>query len=257
MDAYQRELMDKPSVPRQPYCPVCGKAGALTEHHIVPRSQGGKRGPTIYLCGDGTTGCHGLAEDNKLHFYYEDNFLTDDPPQWMWVMFPSETKVDDPWSVAGWKPLSLYDEQRDEVPFDTEDILGDLGEQLRELKRSGDQVDYFLSRELAEAEARLHGDRKQLAEWCVDNLDISPRSVDSYLSKRIAYASLPDKCSTLGITNGYKVFLLSQAHPLDEVLSDYGSMSRSQFNEKYGLTKHKTKCECPVCGAMHTEKGES
>jgi len=225
---------------RQPFCslPWCGKTGKIDGHHVIPRSQGGSDDESniVYICHP----CH-MRHHSEGHITFEKR-----NGEW-YALNPS----------GRYQALVVYDEQRDEVPFDTEDILGDLGEQLRELKCSGDQVDYFLSRELAEAEARLHGDRKQLAEWCVDNLDISPRSVDSYLSKRIAYASLPDECSTLGITNGYKVFLLSQAHPLDEVLSDYGSMSRSQFNEKYGLTKHKTKCECPVCGAMHTEKGES
>lgn len=256
MDDYQRALMDCPSVPRQPYCPVCGRAGKLTEHHVVPRSQGGHKGPTIYLCGDGTTGCHGLAEDNRLHFCYEDGFLTNDDPGWLWVLLDEATKIDDPWQVAGWQRLSIYDEQRDEVPFEYDDLLGDLAQEIRDLKCSADQIDYFLSRELAEAERKLRGDRKALSEWCIDNLDISPRSVDSYLSKRIAYASLPESCSTLGITNGYKLFLLSQSHPLDEVLRDYGSMSRSQFNETYGLTKTKPKHECPVCHVMHADKGE-
>ena len=254
MDAYQEALMSAPSVPRQPYCPVCGRATALTEHHVVPRSQGGHKGPTIYLCGDGTTGCHGLAEDNRLHFHYDDTPFDE---SWEWYLCDEPTRYEDVVeSVLAWKPLSLYDEQRDSIPVETEEVLDTLAQSIRELKFSADQMDYFLSRELAEAEKKLKGDRKQLAEWCIENLDISPRSVDSYLSKRISYASLPDSCSTLGITNGYKVWQLSQKYPLDEVLADYTSMSRSQFNEQYGLTKHRTKCECPLCGATHSAKEE-
>lgn len=221
---------------RQPFCslPWCGKTGKIDLHHVIPRSQGGGEGEgnIVAICHE----CH-MKHHGEEHLDF--------------------TMLDGKWHVlheGRYAPLVVYNPHTDEVPFDTEDILGDLGSELRELKCSADQVDYFLSRELAEAEAKLHGDRKALAEWCVDNLDISPRSVDSYLSKRIAYASLPEDCSTLGITNGYKVFLLSQTNPLGEVLSDYGSMSRSQFNDKYGLTKHKTKCECPVCGAMHNER---
>lgn len=250
MDDYQRALMDCPSVPRQPYCPVCGKTVALTEHHVVPRSQGGKDGPTIYLCGDGTTGCHGLAEDNRLHFRYDEEVQ-----RWEWVLFDAATRYDLAVFSGRYAPLHIYNPYADEVPFESDDLLGELADQIRELKCSSDQVDYYLSRELAEAEARLHGDRKTLAEWCIDNLDISPRSVESYLSKRIAYASLPESCATLGITNGYRIYRLSVVYPLDEVLRDYQTMSRSQFNEQYGLTKSTKRCECPVCHAMHNEKG--
>ena len=79
MNLYLKAMMDKPSIPRAPYCAVCGTTWpGVTEHHIVPRSQnpGWKKnpGPTIYVCGSGTTGCHGQAEHKRLHFRYRDGW---------------------------------------------------------------------------------------------------------------------------------------------------------------------------------------
>lgn len=59
-------LMDKPSY-RPGWCVVCG-AQHPTGHHVVPRSQGGHDGPQLDLCGHGTAGCHGRAEEKRLHF---------------------------------------------------------------------------------------------------------------------------------------------------------------------------------------------
>ena len=234
MNQDDARLMDAPSLPDSPFCAVCGSTYKVERHHVVRRSQGGTLGPTVPLCIE----CHTKHHSQEaLAFDYADGtWLYDDGD--------------------GWQPLHVYNEFEQKAPIETEDVLGSLAADLRELKCSADQVDYFLSRELAEAEKRLHGDRRRLGEWCVDNLDISPRSVDSYLSKRIAYASLPESCSTLGITNGYKVFLLAQSASLDDVLRDYHTMSRSHFNEQYGLTKHREKCTCPSCGASHTLKEE-
>ena len=218
---------------RQPFCslPWCGKTGKIDGHHIIPRSQGGSDDESniAYICHE----CH------MMHHGEGAMRLTFDGD--------SVSRADGKHGT-----LVIYDEQRDSIPVETEEVLDTLAQSIRELKFSADQMDYFLSRELAEAEKKLKGDRKQLAEWCIENLDISPRSVDSYLSKRISYASLPESCSTLGITNGYKVWQLSQKYPLDEVLADYTSMSRSHFNEQYGLIKHRERCTCPSCGAAHT-----
>ena len=251
-------LMTCPGMAPQPFCsnPWCGKTGGqmvtvnpkdyggydyrwlgMEFDHVPPRGEVGDHNAGVIQC----TECH------KKH-HSEHPLERDYTPEQGWI-------VKNPQS-GEWQQSVVYDEQRDTIPTETEDVLGSLAADLRELKCSADQVDYFLSRELAEAEKRLHGDRRRLGEWCVDNLDISPRSVDSYLSKRIAYASLPESCSTLGITNGYKVFLLAQSASLDDVLRDYHTMSRSHFNEQYGLTKHREKCTCPSCGASHTLKEE-
>lgn len=77
MNLHRQALMDKPSVLFRLWCPICGAPATilqpLTEHHIVPRADGGLHGPTIRLCGDGTTGCHGKAEDKRLHFKWDEN----------------------------------------------------------------------------------------------------------------------------------------------------------------------------------------
>lgn len=44
-------------------CPVCGSPGPLERHHLVRRSQGGSKGPTVTLCHD----CHMAVHAQRLH----------------------------------------------------------------------------------------------------------------------------------------------------------------------------------------------
>lgn len=63
--------MDKPSIDTGTDCAFCGVyvGEHIEKHHIVPRSQGGTKGPTITLCGWGnTSGCHGMVHAHRLHF---------------------------------------------------------------------------------------------------------------------------------------------------------------------------------------------
>lgn len=80
-------LMGRPSV-KLPYCPICGRAWPLEQHHPVRRGAGklfdanGRevRKPTITLCGfgnnlldaDGRPYCHGLAHVGRLHFRWSE-----------------------------------------------------------------------------------------------------------------------------------------------------------------------------------------
>lgn len=80
-------LMGRPSV-KLPYCPICGRAWPLEQHHPVRRGAGklfdanGRevRKPTITLCGfgnnrldaDGAPYCHGLAHEGRLHFRWSE-----------------------------------------------------------------------------------------------------------------------------------------------------------------------------------------
>jgi hypothetical protein len=47
-------------------CACCGGPSA-TAHHVIARGQGGDdvRENLVALCGSGTTGCHGLVEDEN------------------------------------------------------------------------------------------------------------------------------------------------------------------------------------------------
>ena len=70
MNKYQERLMDKPSIDTAPSCARCGiyVGDRIERHHIVPRSQGGKDGPTVTVCGWGnTSGCHGMLHQHRLH----------------------------------------------------------------------------------------------------------------------------------------------------------------------------------------------
>ena len=85
MNLYDAALMDAPSL-TPGYCVVCGSPHP-TAHHVVKRSQGGTKGPVLHLCGDGTRGCHGLAEQRRLHFRHHNH-------GWWYVATGVPTKYD-------------------------------------------------------------------------------------------------------------------------------------------------------------------
>lgn len=86
--------MDKPSL-TPGYCVVCGRQGT-TKHHPVPRSQGGTYGPVLELCGHGTAGHHGMAEDKRLHFRWRD--------RWEWIETAYPLKYEAALELEGWHP---------------------------------------------------------------------------------------------------------------------------------------------------------
>ena len=68
-----KHLIGKPSL-KSDYCVVCG-ARATNQHHVIQKGMGGSKAkiPTVSLCGMGnTSGCHKLAHEGKLHFYWFD-----------------------------------------------------------------------------------------------------------------------------------------------------------------------------------------
>jgi len=99
MNAYLQALMDKPSQD-EGCCAVCGSYDWSSLHHVVPRSQGGKDGPTIRLCGSGTTGCHGDAENKCLHFRYVDgSYYTG----WEYMRTTKGVKYEVALAMDGWR----------------------------------------------------------------------------------------------------------------------------------------------------------
>ena len=95
MNEYHRRMMNRPDH-TPPWCSWCG-AQSVTFHHIVPRSQGGKDGPRITLCGHGTAGCHGKAEDKRLHLKWDDG--------WWGLETAQPTKYDTALELEGWRKL--------------------------------------------------------------------------------------------------------------------------------------------------------
>lgn len=96
MNLLHRDLMDAPSL-TPCYCVVCGLP-TVTRHHVVPRSQGGHAGPVLSLCGHGTAGCHGRAEDKRLHFRYDG--------RWWWLATQYPVKYQDALELDGWLPCA-------------------------------------------------------------------------------------------------------------------------------------------------------
>lgn len=57
-------------------CELCGRGDANNVHHRRPRGMGGTRlewvnepPNLLFVCGSGTTGCHGFLESNRLQAY--------------------------------------------------------------------------------------------------------------------------------------------------------------------------------------------
>lgn len=95
MNLYQRVMMDMPSI-KSEFCPFCGKP-ATENHHIVPRSQGGLKGPTVSVCGWGNaTGCHGMLHKHIIHLRPGKNGW------WEWLITPKGTKYDTALKMSGW-----------------------------------------------------------------------------------------------------------------------------------------------------------
>lgn len=93
MNLYDQALMQAPSL-TPGYCIVCGDPHT-TRHHPVKRSQGGINGPVLELCGHGTMGCHGQAEQRRLHFRYAS--------EWQYVETQHPTKYATALELDGWQ----------------------------------------------------------------------------------------------------------------------------------------------------------
>ena len=108
MNEFQRRLMDKPDLRVKAdifdpgyICPFCRINRATEKHHIVHRSQGGKEGPIVQVCGFGNAGgCHGLLHQHKLHLDWDNGWVyarTKEPAKDVWL----ETRPDLDWREVG------------------------------------------------------------------------------------------------------------------------------------------------------------
>jgi len=88
--------MSCPSL-RPGFCVVCGRPYP-TGHHVVRRSRGGHDGPVLDLCGHGTAGCHGAAEQLRLHFRHSG--------RWEYLRTARPTRYIDALELAGWRPCA-------------------------------------------------------------------------------------------------------------------------------------------------------
>lgn len=94
---YQEAMMGMPPI-KAPWCPFCGRPWT-ERHHIVPRSAGGLKGPTVTVCGWGSSaGCHGLFETHRLH-------LRPAGEWWEWLRTDEPTKYEKALEMDGWKAV--------------------------------------------------------------------------------------------------------------------------------------------------------
>lgn len=101
MNQYDMRLMGQPSIETRMCC-ICGMRPAQNRHHVVPRSRGGRNGPTVTVCGLGNAnGCHGLLHSHRAHLRYDcgwEVLVTDEP-----------VKYDKALEVDGWRPIREQD----------------------------------------------------------------------------------------------------------------------------------------------------
>lgn len=89
-------LMGKPSIETEG-CAFC-KRYPVERHHIVPRSHGGKNGPTVTVCGFGnTSGCHGKLHSHRLHLRWNEG--------WEYLETKEPTKEMEALDMDGWTRL--------------------------------------------------------------------------------------------------------------------------------------------------------
>ncbi len=103
MNELQRGLMGRPDVKAvDGCCPFCGRP-ATNRHHVVPRSQGGARGPVAEVCGFGNaSGCHGLLHSRRLHLDWRGG--------WVFLVTPGPTKDQIAMEMDGWEPVPGQEE---------------------------------------------------------------------------------------------------------------------------------------------------
>lgn len=95
MNEQQRAMMALPSI-EYACCPFCGRM-ATNRHHIVPRSAGGKDGPTVTVCGMGNaSGCHALLHAHRLHLRPSGDGW------WEWLLTAEPVKYDKALAMPGW-----------------------------------------------------------------------------------------------------------------------------------------------------------
>ncbi len=268
MDEHRRHLMSCPSVPKLPYCPVCGKAGPTTEHHLVPRADGGHDGPTIFLCGHGTAGCHGKAEDKRLHFnYYSEHSCLS---AWYWVETPSPTKGGDiVWSdeEAALVPQSepslvvIKSEFDQSIPFDEGtpdegDAIHECRSRLTQAAQTASTLDYVTGSILNELAPLVT--TEELYDAVEEAFGIARSTTPSFISRRRKYASkLSEDYADLGLSKA--MALLDAMEKLDRPYeyfeADIRALTVSDFKLKHGLKKEPAERHaCPDCGAVHACK---
>lgn len=107
------------------HCAICGRTYPLNNHHIVRRGAGKMYRcgveipkPTITLCGSGnTSGCHGLAHQNRLHFRWVEEKQPDaqycvpviPAGHWEYIICDEPTKYGDALEMKGWKKLRSHE----------------------------------------------------------------------------------------------------------------------------------------------------
>ncbi|MFB9687673.1 hypothetical protein [Amycolatopsis plumensis] len=81
-------------------CEICGQHRAESLHHRKGRGQGGPWQPSniVHLCGDGTTGCHGLVTNKRAEHYDRG-----------WLVHPTADPALTPFDHWLWGPVYLDD----------------------------------------------------------------------------------------------------------------------------------------------------
>lgn len=88
-------------------CIFCGRP-STEQHHVVYKSHGGTKGPTIPVCGWGNaSGCHGMLHHGLLHVRWNEKL-----ERWEACQFKKPTKKDVAEARGDWVPLRMPAERR-------------------------------------------------------------------------------------------------------------------------------------------------
>ena len=68
------------------FCGLCGSTRNLEHHHVIPRSRGGHKGPTVTLCRTCHTKHHSVS---PYHFRYDTGWLAETPDGWCPLVEPN------------------------------------------------------------------------------------------------------------------------------------------------------------------------
>lgn len=268
------DLLDAPDFPRQSSCAVCGMPSS-NRHHVVPKGMGGTslaEGPRVPLCGSGnTSGCHRLAHGLGLSFRHDglgwSYFASDDAtadinkrrkrsslPRIHAGLHPCIVEPD--WDAVDEYAAPTTTDAPCSVTLTMGDTLAGIQRRIEEAATLEGTLAYAVGVSLTEARrcfAEAYPGKRDASQaymaWVVDTLRLDKSTV----SKREAFATLPESAADLGPTRGYLAARAVKCGlaTAQEAVEMARALSASDFRATYWPREERPECRivCPLSGA--------